>query len=471
MSAPPYPAAPLLIVDDEQAFLHSAEFLLAAEGLRNVVLCPDSRQVMALLGEREFSAVLLDLSMPHVSGRELLPRIVEEHPELPVVVLTGVNEVETAVGCMRAGAFDYLVKPVEDSHLVAAIRHALELTQIRGENARLKQRLLSGALEHPEAFAEIVTRSERLRAVFQYAEAIAATPLPVLVTGETGVGKELVSVALHRLSGRAGQFVAVNVAGLDDTLFSDTLFGHKRGAFTGADKDRPGLLEQAAGGTIFLDEIGDLSAQSQIKLLRLLQERRYYPLGSDLPKPSDARVIVATNRDLTVLQREGGFRKDLYFRLRAHHIQLPPLRERKEDIPLLIDHLLDRAAQSLGRKRPTPPRELYTLLASYSFPGNVRELEGLVFDAVSRHRSGVLSLESFLQAIGAPAAAAAGPEGEQAPGQRALHFGTDLPTLREAVDQVVQEALRRCGGNQSQAARLLGLSRRALNNRLRRGEP
>jgi DNA-binding NtrC family response regulator len=302
MSATPFPAAPVLLVDDQELFLASAGMTLASDGITNVESCSDSRAVLSLLASREFSVILLDISMPVLSGRELLPRIVQENPELPVIMLTGINEADTAVGCMKAGAFDYLVKPVEDARLVSAVRRAVEMGQVRRENALLTRSLLSGELEHPEAFSAIVTRSAALRAIFQYAETIAGTPLPVLITGETGVGKELITMAIHRLSGRTGEFVAVNVAGLDDTLFSDTLFGHRRGGFTGADRDRSGLIERASRGTLFLDEIGDLGAQSQIKLLRLLQEGRYYPLGSDMQKATDARIVFATNRDLRAMQ-------------------------------------------------------------------------------------------------------------------------------------------------------------------------
>jgi DNA-binding NtrC family response regulator len=376
---------------------------------------------------------------------------------------------------MREGAFDYLLKPVEDARLVSAVRHAIELRQARRENERLALALQGDGLEHPEAFRAIVTGSPSMHGIFRYVEAIAATPLPVLVTGETGVGKELVARALHALSGRSGAFVPVNAAGLDDTLFSDALFGHKRGGFTGADRDRAGLIEQAAGGTLFLDEIGDLVPASQVKLLRLLQEGRYYPIGSDVQKASDARVVVATNRDLAVLQEQGTFRRDLYYRLRSHHVHLPPLRRRREDIPLLIDHFLGKAAALLGRPRPTPPRELAALLDTYAFPGNVRELEGMINDAVSRHRAGVLSLDSFREKIGPEAAAfgdvpsrdEAGAGGGAAAGT-GVAFGDTLPTLADIERLLIEEALRRAGGNQTTAACLLGLSRRALNNRLRR---
>jgi len=289
----------------------------------------------------------------------------------------------------------------------------------------------------------------------------------VLVTGETGTGKELLALAIHRLSGRSGEFVPVNVAGLDDTLFSDTLFGHRKGGFTGADRDRPGLIERASGGTLFLDEIGDLAAQSQIKLLRLLQEGRYYPIGSDMQKASDARIVLATNRDIHTMQEKGEFRKDLYFRLRTHHIHLPPLRKRREDIPTLVDHFLSKAAESLGRNKPTPPKELRALLGTCEFPGNIRELEGMVFDAVSRHRSGVLSLDSFKEKLGD---GGQGDEDQPRRQEAKIVFSDSLPSLSEAEETLIDEALRRAQGNQSVAARMLGLSRRALNNRLRRAD-
>ena len=480
MSAARFPPAPILLVDDESAMLTAVEMTLAADGITNVVPCPDSSKVMGLLAEREFSAVLMDITMPNLTGSELLPRVVEEHPGTAVIMLTGVNEVETAVRCMKDGAFDYLVKPVDDARLTSAVRRAVEMAQVRRENRLLAQVLQSGELQHPEAFAGIVTANPAMRGIFQYAEAIAVSSQPVLVTGETGVGKELIAVALHRLSGRSGAFIPVNAAGLDDTLFSDTLFGHKRGGFTGAERDRQGLIEQAAGGTLFLDEIGDLAPQSQIKLLRLLQEGRYYPIGSDVQKASDARVIVATNRDINALQQKGEFRKDLYYRLRTHHIHLPPLRKRGEDLSLLVEHFLAKAADSLGRKPPTAPKELAMLLGTYPFPGNVRELEGMVFDAVSRHKSGVLSLDAFREKMGdtgfepetrgeaGAVGDGAGEGGGAAVAASGIGFPDTLPTLKDAEQALIDEALRRAQGNQTVAAGLLGLSRRALNNRLRR---
>jgi DNA-binding NtrC family response regulator len=364
-----------------------------------------------------------------------------------------------------------LIKPVDDVRLLACIRRAISLSEARRENRLLKDYLLTDRLEHPEVFSGIITRSKAVRAIFQYVEAIATTILPVLITGETGVGKELIARAVHGLSGRQGEFVAVNVAGVDDHFFSDTLMGHKKGAFTGADRDRKGLIEQAWAGTLFLDEIGDLSTESQVKLLRLLEERKYYPVGSDVPKMTDARIVVATHQDIEPMQAEGKFRRDLFFRLRTHHVHLPPLRERRQDIPLLVEHFLEKAAQSLGKRKITPPKELFTLLAAYHFPGNIRELEGMIYDAVSRHKSGILSLESFREKIaprqkeGRPFSQ---PETEASPAAMEIIFPDRLPTLKEVEQILIDETLKRAGENQTVAAQMLGLTRRALNNRLRR---
>jgi DNA-binding NtrC family response regulator len=470
MNRTTHPEYPVLIIDDEEQFLFSAEITLNAGGINQVNTCRDSRQALAKLAQQRHSVVVLDLYLPHLSGKDLLPQIVEAYPEIPVIVLTAINEVETAVECMKAGAFEYIVKPVDDARLVTTIRHALQMQEIKTENDLLKKSLLSEQLHHPEAFDEIITNHAPMRGIFKYIEAIAATPLSVLVTGETGVGKELVAKAIHRLSGRPGEFVAVNVAGVDDALFSDTLFGHLRGAFTGADKLRRGLIEQAANGTLFLDEIGDLSTESQVKLLRLLQEGQYYPLGSDMPKISDARLVAATHQDLAAKQSAGTFRKDLYYRLQAHHIHLPPLRERLDDLPLLIEYYLEKAAHVLNKRRPTAPRELVTLLRTYLFPGNIRELEGMIFDAVSRHSSGVLAMQSFREKISQNSGTYTGVVATHDEEQALLAFSERLPTLEEAEQLLIDEALRRSGGNQSIAASLLGLSRRALNNRLRREE-
>ncbi len=466
MSDPRHPPHPILVVDDEEGILLSIDTTLRMGGIDNILTCADPRRVGDLLAGRPVEVLLLDLNMPHVDGESLLAMAAREHPDTPVIIVTGAGDVETAVRCIKAGAFDYVVKPVEADRLLAAVNRALSFRELTRENLALKHHMLSDTLDRPEAFSGIVTRNKKMVTLFQYIESIAPTSQPVLIQGETGVGKELVARSVHAVSGREGGFVAVNVAGLDDNIFSDTLFGHVRGAFTGADQDRSGLLATAAGGTLFLDEIGDLSPASQVKLLRLLQEREYFPVGADRARRTDARIIAATNQSLESLQAEGRFRKDLHYRLLTHRIHIPPLRDRPDDIEPLAEHFLRKAARALDRPPPTPPPELFPLLRSCPFPGNVRELESMIFDAVSRHRSGVLSLEVFkahLVREGTVDPPAPNPESEDG-----ITFPPRLPTIKQATERLVAEALRRTGGNQTLAARLLGISQQALSKRLKK---
>ena len=305
--------------------------------------------------------------------------------------------------------------------------------------------------------------------VYDAVRQIAPSRATVLIQGETGTGKELIAKAIHGLSGLQGKFVPVNVAGLDDNMFSDTLFGHRRGAFTGADQARSGLIAQASGGTLFLDEIGDLTEVSQVKLLRLLQEQEYYPVGSDITMVSDARIIAATNRDLRKLTGEGKFRNDLYFRLCAHQVHAPPLRERLEDIPVLLEHFLDEAARTFKKKKPAYPHELKTLLSTYDFPGNVREMKAIVFDAVARHGAGVLSMESFREVIGTrPVPVSAGSNPAKAAVEMVTSALQRLPTVREVEDYLIGEAMKAANGNQGIAASLIGFTRQTLNKRLKK---
>ena len=471
MSTAKHPLYPILVVDDEDAILLAVDTTLRMAGLDNVVTCNDSRFVMDLLSRGPVEVVLLDLTMPNVDGRTLLSLISRDFADIPVIIVTGTVDVDMAVACMKDGAFDYVIKPVEEDRLLAAVNRAISFRELKRENFALKQHILSETLEQPEAFQEIITNNKKMLSIFQYIESIARTTQPVLIRGETGVGKELVARTLHALSGLKGRFVPINVAGLDDNVFSDTLFGHVRGAFTGADTSRPGLIEQAAGGTLFLDEIGDLSQASQVKLLRLLEEGEYHQLGRDEARRTNARVLASTHRNLWELQKEGKFRKDLNFRLRTHRIYIPPLRERIDDIPLLAEHFLSEAARSLSKKIPTPPPELFALLKTYHFPGNVRELKAMIFDAVSRHKAGVLSLEVFRSHIKGhldrerevPETTAA----PDSPPQPLIAFSEQLPTIREATRLLVKEAMRRAGGNQSIAAGMLGITQQALSKRLK----
>jgi DNA-binding NtrC family response regulator len=456
----------ILLVDDEESELDAYSLLLTSMGIKNVVTLSNGRKVSEVLGNMQSPVVFLDLNMPQMTGQEVLRELKISHPQVPVIIITANSEIETAVECLRLGAHDYLVKPIDLKMFSSALRNALEISLLRNEVMSLKGISFTTGGPRHRAFARIITRSPGMVSIFQYIESIAASGMPVLILGETGSGKEMVAKAVHDISGLRGSYVVVDVSGLDDTLFSDTLFGHAKGAYTGADSVRSGLIEKAAGGTIFLDEIGDLSEISQVKLLRLLQENIYYPLGSDQPKQCRARIITAANKDLTMLAgRDGEFRMDLYYRLSTHLVRLPPLRERREDIPDLVAFLAAEAAAAMHKPTPAISDRAMNLLLHHPFWGNIRELKTYIVDAVARCDSGRIEEELISDRLVGQVAAA----GTSTSGASSLTslFGF-FPSLEELTEYAVNEALASSDNNQSQAARLLGLSRQALNKRLRK---
>ena len=455
------PDLPVFLIDDEEAILSSTARVLRAAGIDNIVTCQDPRDAMPLVDEHGAEVVLLDLAMPHVTGEELLGSLQQRHPEIPVIIVTASGDIETAVRCMKKGAFDYMIKAVEPARLVSGVQRAIELHSLSRRYSTLKKNILDDEIANPDFFEPILTGNHRMHAVFRFVEAIAPSDETILITGETGTGKELLAEAIHTASGRSGDRVRVNTAGLDDTMFSDTLFGHIKGAYTGAENERKGLVSQADDGTLFLDEIGDLTAANQIKLLRLLESREYYALGSDLVRVTSARFVVATNRELSDMIAKDEFRRDLYFRLQTHEIRLPPLRERRDDLPLLLDLFLQEAASRLGKKVLTVPQELLVLLESYDFPGNVRELRSMIFNAVGRQKEKMLSLEPFREAMGHTGDLPPPPSQVDE-----LIFPARLPSIKEVTDKLIEEALSRSRGNQAIAAGLLGLTPQALSKRL-----
>lgn len=459
----------ILVVDDDAAFLRGVGRVLRMDGYEGVTLCEDPRKVAALLERQGFGTVLLDLNMPGVSGEELLGHILRQAPRTAVVMITATNDADTAIRCVKAGAYDYLVKPVDSDRLSQTVRGALRHHGVVAVDDTGQQGARESCLRRAEVFSGIVTQSPAMLTLFNYIESVAPSMESVLIQGETGTGKGLLSKAIHDASGRSGPLVSVNVAGLDAEAFSDTLFGHRKGAFTGAGTARDGLIETAAGGTLFLDEIGCMQRDIQIKLLRLLEEREYFPLGSDTPRKSTCRVVAATAVDLRQAIRSGAFRSDLYYRLHTYLAHIPPLRERVGDIPLLLDRFLGDAAASLSKPKPTVPPELFAHLAGYGFPGNVRELRAMAFEAVSAHSHGVLSMRTFLARIDWAIAADRGTEdacGSAAP----VTFGVELPTLDETARLLMDEALDRTQGNQKAAAKLVGVSRRTIGRHRQTGQ-
>lgn len=444
----------IIIVDDEPEILMAVETTLKMEGIDSIVTIQDSREVFDKLKEFPPFIVILDLNMPHINGEKILEYMSKNLPDVPVIILTGTIDVDTAVRCMKTGALDYVVKPVEAERLMAAIRNAGAYFEAN-HPVNPPADDMDAALKS-QMFEQIITRHDAMHKVFQYMRAIAPSGQPVLILGETGVGKELIARSLHALSNLEGPLITVNVAGLDDAVFSDTLFGHKKGAFTGADTHRNGMIEQAENGTLFLDEIGDLGLNSQVKLLRLIQEKEYLPLGSDKNMISNARIVTSTNRDLWALEKQDVFRKDLIYRLSTHTINIPPLRERACDLPLLISQFVHHAAEELFKPVPNIPDQLIRELEKYPFEGNIRELRSMVFDAMSRYTSGDLTPDLF-----------AGLNQSLRPnGLKTTNGKPKLPTLKEASEHLVLKAMEEAGNNQSAAAKILGISQQALSKRL-----
>ncbi len=464
---------PILIVDDDQQALSMLKSVLECAGIMNVMTFDDSRKALVYLENNDAAVIVLDLMMPNYPGLSVLDQLAKQKPYIPVIIVTAENQIETAIECMKSGAVDYLTKPISINRLIAGIKRALEL---RGLNDKISS--LQNPREPEEAFSpppqveSIVTTNREMLSLLRYSKVIALSTQPILIFGETGVGKELFAQAVHSMSQRNGTFVSVNVAGLDDMLFSDTLFGHLKGAYTGAMSHRDGLVKKAAGGTLFLDEIGDLNEISQIKLLRLLQENEYYPLGSDGPVQSRARLVVATNQDLKRLMNEGRFRKDLYYRLCTHQITVLPLRNRPDDIPLLLDHFISEAVKLTGKPRPSYRKELVSLLSTYEFPGNVRELQSMVVDGITKS-PGKLLVSHFKKIIDRERDSAQGADITAPDGNsgdcHAVTFQR-FPSLKESENELIRKAMEIAKGNQGNAAQLLGITRQALNNRLRRNK-
>lgn len=453
----------VLLVDDDAAVRRFERFALEQAGVGRVLECDDGRRAAELVGAEGVDLVLLDLSMPLVQGEEVLRQILEQHADVAIIMVSGQNDIARAVACMKLGAADYLAKPASASDLVEAASAVMSRRYVDQRLSRRRTEVLATqALRQPEAFAEILTVDPGMIEMFHHVEGVARGTHPVFIAGETGTGKELVARALHACSGRRGRFVAVNVAGLDDTMFGDVLFGHRPGAFTGATAERKGMIDAASEGTLFLDEIGDLGEASQVKLLRVLQEKEYHPHGSDRPMPLTARIVTATHKDPERL------RQDFYYRLRAYRIDVPALRERIGDLPLLVDHLLRMAAKDLGKRKPAVPAELMAYLATYDFPGNIRELQSLVFDAVARHDQGVMRLDAFLERVPSPRRGEPGRLPAARDTGTNILFPRSLPTLRAIQEAAIQEAIGRSQGNLSAAARLLGVSRPTIHRVLKR---
>ena len=439
----------VLVVEDDASQRQMLADFLRDLGLE-VVEASEGHEALDRFQKGPFDLVISDLRMPEMDGQELLQQIKALNPEVGVVLVTAYGTVQGAVATLKSGASDYLLKPLELDEVEHVVRRCLEENHMRRENRDLRRRL--GEIE---SLPGIITAGGAMGEALSKVARVAPSEVSILLLGESGTGKELVARAIHAASRRAeGPFVAVNAAALSTTLLESELFGHERGAFTGADRARIGRLESAAGGTLFLDEIGDLPNEMQVKLLRVLQERTIERVGSNRAVPVDVRVVAATHHDLLATVGSGDFREDLYYRLAVVSIDLPPLRARRTDIPLLVEHFLSKHARTAGVDPKSFSREAMDLLVRYSFPGNVRELENVVQRALVLSRGDLITVDDLPRTV-------LGAVDE--PGHLEQGSDTSLPGRIAALEAAaIDEALALEDGNQSRAARRLGISERAL---------
>jgi two-component system response regulator AtoC len=439
----------ILLVDDDAAVRDVLQLHLGRAHY-DVIAVDSAERALSVISDVDPALLITDVRMPGMSGLELLERLGGSVPDLNVIVITAFEDMPTAVRAIRAGAYDYLVKPLDLDQLELVLERAL-----RDRTLRQRVRNATEAEAESAALDALVGKTPGMIEIYKRIGALAGNRTPVLIRGETGTGKEMIARAIHFNSAAAEPFVAVNCTALPEPLLESELFGHVRGAFTGAITDRRGRFEQAGRGTIFLDEIGDVSPAFQAKLLRVLQEREFQPLGSERTRRTEARVIAATHADIEARMRAGSFREDLYFRLRVVELRVPPLRERRDDIPMLVEHLTRRIARDLHKHRIVVAPATMRLLQHAPWPGNVRELENALVRAAVLSPSGVLGPDHIVLAGAMPLPLA---------GDRTSSNDTLAAAMRRHVDEI----LERTGGNKRAAARLLGISRQRLDRILER---
>lgn len=443
----------ILIVDDERNIRESLQRLLALDGI-DAAVAADGREALALLQSESFDAMVTDLRMPGMGGQELLERARAEGIRCPIFMMSALGEIRDAVNALKSGATDYLIKPFEPEDFMHKLKAAVA-------SRRLEDRMELGSRTGPAA-SRLTGDGVAMRALRRDIGKLAGSDATVLITGESGSGKEVVARELHALSPRSGEpFVAVNIGGIHESLMESELFGHEKGSFTGAEARKPGLFELAGSGTLFLDEIGEMPNRLQVKLLRVLQDRVVRSLGGTRDIPVPARIIAATNRDMEALVHEGGFREDLYYRLNVLRVQVPPLRQRREDIPALAEQLLGRLRARMSKGDIRFSADALACLAAYSWPGNVRELENII------ERALIYADDTMIRPgdLEFPADSRAGVASTMPRGDGSAPDATSLERLeREAIER----ALAAHGGNRTRAAQELGISRRTILYRIKR---
>ncbi len=451
--------ARILVVDDEPSMREFLQILLSKQG-HEVLTAGDVASALERFRSDDFDLVVSDLRLGRESGLDILKAVKESSPQTEVVMVTAFATAENAVQAMKLGAHDYVLKPFKNEELRLVVEKALEHRTLVAENRVLRHRV-GDRRRRPE---EILGDSPSMHEVRQLVEKLAPTRTTVLITGESGTGKEVVARAIHVRGDRREQpFVAINCGAIPEGLIESEFFGHEKGSFTGASETKPGLFEVAGSGTLFLDEVGELPPAVQVKLLRALQERRIRRVGSQADLSISARILAATNRDLEVEVKAGRFREDLFYRLNVIQVRLPPLRERRGDIPLFVDYFLDRFASELGHRKPRLSPEAARVLEAYDWPGNLRELANVLERAATLVEGEVVGPELFPPSLRGGAAAVAGPSAPAVLPQE----GLDLEAHLDAIERrLLEQALGRAGGVKTEAARILSLSFRSLRYRL-----
>ncbi len=449
-------------MDDEAPLRTVIAERLAEQGF-DVTQADSGERALELLNDFAFDVVISDLRLPGVNGQQVIEAAIERYPGIITIVVTGYGTVKDAVGALKRGAADFVTKPFQFDELLHVLATALERRRLKNENAYLRQQL-----DERFGLGAIIGRSQRMRALFQMIETVAGTSTTILIGGETGTGKEMVARAIHQTSARRHhRFVALNCSAIPDTLLEAEIFGHARGAFTGAVASRAGRIEHADKGTLFLDEVGTMPVTLQMKMLRVLQEREFERVGESTPVKVDVRIVAATNADLARMVKDGRFREDLYYRLNVIQIELPPLRERREDIPLLVQHFLGKYATATGPGTGAPQvlvsQDAMRRLMSFAWPGNVRQLENAIERGVA-----LLGGRSTIELSDLPPEIQGAPD-SLLPEVEFPQAGIDLPGMVDQIERdLIARALSRTGGNKAAAATLLNIKRTTLVEKLKR---
>lgn len=451
----------IIIIDDEPEICELLKSQILTNCSCNVLTFNDGQEAYPAFATGNVAAVFLDWMMSF-PGEEVLKHIVANHPEIQVFIMTAITGTQTTVQAIKLGATNYMTKPLDTQRLLADAKSAIKLFEANSYSKHLSETILKGKVNENYG---ILYKGEEMERIMLYIEGMSESRQPVLITGETGTGKEGLARAIHLSSGLKGEFVAVNIAGLDDHMISDALFGHKKGAFTGAESTTEGFVAKAEGGTLFLDEIGDLAEENQIKLLRLLEEKEYYRMGSPALMKCNIRFIAATNKNISDRRIFKTFRQDLFYRISTHLVTLPPLRDRSEDIPLLAVFFASQASKELGKNAPTFSPEAMALLENYDYPGNIRELKNIVTDITTRVANGIITTNDCPIYLPRPIVK---PD-EQA--QLQQHPMTALfgkfPSIEELEIYAINEIMKITNNNQSATARILKMARPTLNKRLK----